>query len=131
MADKKNEIAEEMPEESLEELFAKLDQVAKEACLSVETHEMSMIDMPFAAEHFDLLWAEGSIFIIGLARGLEDFHKFIKPGGYLVFTEMCWFEADPPAVGKRVGRRRGVHRPDAPALDQPRRAGTQPQGDHR
>lgn len=31
MADKKNEIAEEMPEESLEELFAKLDQVAKEA----------------------------------------------------------------------------------------------------
>lgn len=29
MADKKNEIAEEMPEESLEELFAKLDQVAK------------------------------------------------------------------------------------------------------
>ena len=30
MADKKNEIAEEMPEESLEELFAKLDQVAKE-----------------------------------------------------------------------------------------------------
>ena len=30
MADKKNVIAEEMPEESLEELFAKLDQVAKE-----------------------------------------------------------------------------------------------------
>ena len=30
MADKKNEIAEEMPEESLEEIFAKLDQVAKE-----------------------------------------------------------------------------------------------------
>lgn len=30
MADKKNEIADEMPEESLEELFAKLDQVAKE-----------------------------------------------------------------------------------------------------
>ena len=30
MADRKNEIAEEMPEESLEELFAKLDQVAKE-----------------------------------------------------------------------------------------------------
>ena len=30
MAAKKNEIADEMPEESLEELFAKLDQVAKE-----------------------------------------------------------------------------------------------------
>ena len=33
MADRKNEIAEEMPEESLEELFAKLDQVAKELIL--------------------------------------------------------------------------------------------------
>ena len=30
MADKKNEIAEEMPEESLEELFAKLDQKGME-----------------------------------------------------------------------------------------------------
>ena len=30
MADKKKELADEMPEESLEELFAKLDQVAKE-----------------------------------------------------------------------------------------------------
>ena len=29
MADKKNEIAEEMPEESLEELFAKLAQQSK------------------------------------------------------------------------------------------------------
>jgi cyclopropane fatty-acyl-phospholipid synthase-like methyltransferase len=74
-----------------------LDQAAREAGLSVETQEMSMIDMPFSAEHFDLLWAEGSIFIIGLARGLEDFHKYLKHGGYLAFTEMCWFEADPPA----------------------------------
>lgn len=78
-------------------LLRHLDQAAREAGLSVETQEMSMIDMPFAAEHFDLLWAEGSIFIIGLARGLQDFHKLIKPGGYLAFTEMCWFEADPPA----------------------------------
>ncbi len=78
-------------------LLRHLDQAATEAGLSVETQEMSMIDMPFATEHFDLLWAEGAIFIIGLARGLQDFHKFLKPGGYLAFTEMCWFEADPPA----------------------------------
>ncbi|WP_291862635.1 methyltransferase domain-containing protein [Accumulibacter sp.] len=78
-------------------LLRHLDQAAREAGLSVETQEMSMIDIPFAAEYFDLLWAEGSIFIIGLARGLQDFHKFLKPGGYLAFTEMCWFEADPPA----------------------------------
>lgn len=78
-------------------LLRHLDQAAREAGLSVETQEMSMIDMPFSAEQFDLLWAEGSIFIIGLARGLEDFRKYLKPGGYLAFTEMCWFEPDQPA----------------------------------
>lgn len=78
-------------------LLRHLDQVARDAGLSVETREMSMIDMPFAAERFDLLWAEGSIFIIGLARGLQDFRSYLKPGGYLAFTEMCWFKSDPPA----------------------------------
>ena len=78
-------------------LLRRLDQAARDAGLSVETQEMSMIDMPFNPEHFDLLWAEGSIFIIGLTRGLQDFRKYLKPGGYLAFTEMCWFEADPPA----------------------------------
>lgn len=40
-----------------------------------------MLDMPFDAESFDLLWAEGSIFIIGLARGLKNFRACLKPGG--------------------------------------------------
>jgi SAM-dependent methyltransferase len=68
--------------------------------LDIETRELSMIDMPFAEESFDLLWAEGSIFIIGLARGLKDFRTCLKPGGYLAFTEMCWFVSDPPAEVK-------------------------------
>ncbi len=78
-------------------LLRQLDHAARQAGLGVETREMSMIDMPFPPAHFDLLWAEGSIFIIGLARGLQDFRRTLKPGGYLAFTEMCWFEADPPA----------------------------------
>lgn len=78
-------------------LLRHLDQTATDAGLRVETQELSMIDMPFPAEHFDLLWAEGSIFIIGLTCGLKEFRKYLKRGGYLAFTEMCWFEADPPA----------------------------------
>lgn len=77
-----------------------LDQAATQKGLNIETREMSMIDMSFDEESFDLLWAEGSIFIIGLARGLQEFKTYLKPGGYLAFTEMCWFVSEPPAEAK-------------------------------
>jgi DNA-binding transcriptional MerR regulator/SAM-dependent methyltransferase len=69
---------------------------ARQAGLDIETRELSMVEMPFARESFDLLWAEGSIFIIGLLRGLQDFARYLKPGAYLAFTELCWFVDDPP-----------------------------------
>ncbi len=65
--------------------------------LDIETRELSMIDMPFDRASFDLLWCEGAIFIIGLLRGLRDFYDYLKVNGYLAFTEMCWFENEPPA----------------------------------
>jgi len=74
-----------------------LDRAAAQKDLKIETRELSMIAMPFEEGSFDLLWSEGSIFIIGLARGLEDFRAYLKPGGYLAFTEMCWFVDAPPA----------------------------------
>lgn len=77
-----------------------LNRSAKAAGLEIETRELSMIEMPFARESFDLLWAEGSIFIIGLARGLRDFARILKPGGILAFTELCWFVDNPPAAAK-------------------------------
>lgn len=77
-------------------LLDQLDRSSAEKGLGIETRELSMIDMPFADESFDLLWAEGSIFIIGLEQGLKDFRVYLKPGGYLAFTEMCWFVSHPP-----------------------------------
>jgi SAM-dependent methyltransferase len=81
-------------------LLDRLDRAAALKGLDIETRELSMIDMPFDAESFDLLWAEGSIFIIGLARGLQDFRACLKPGGYLAFTELCWFVSEPPAEAR-------------------------------
>lgn len=81
-------------------LLDALDRSAREAGLEVETRELSMVAMPFAPESFDLLWAEGSIFIIGLGRGLLDFARILKPGGYLAFTELCWFVDEPPVEVK-------------------------------
>lgn len=77
-----------------------LDRAAAQQGLEIETREFSMIDMPFDEESFDLLWAEGSLFIIGLAKGLKDFRAYLKAGGYLAFSEMCWFVNEPPEEAK-------------------------------
>jgi trans-aconitate methyltransferase len=61
----------------------------------VRTVRASMDALSFPPGFFDLLWAEGSIFLIGLEAGLAAWKKFIQPGGYLAFTEACWFVETP------------------------------------
>ncbi len=56
----------------------------------------SMDDLPFAPEYFDVVWAEGSIFVIGFEKGLSYWKKFLKTGGSLALTEMVWFTENPP-----------------------------------
>lgn len=81
-----------------------LEHLARDAAregLDIEIRELSMIDMPFDEESFDLVWAEGSIFITGLERGMKEFRSLVVPGGYLAFTEMCLFEPEPPTELRR------------------------------
>jgi ubiquinone/menaquinone biosynthesis C-methylase UbiE len=56
----------------------------------------SMSEMDFPEESFDIIWAEGSIYIIGFDRGLTEWQRLLKPGGYLVATEVAWLRPDPP-----------------------------------
>ena len=46
---------------------------------------------------FDLLWGEGSIYIVGFAEGLERWRHLLKPGGLAAFTELTWLTENPPA----------------------------------
>jgi SAM-dependent methyltransferase len=55
----------------------------------------SMFDLDFA-EPFDLIWSEGAIYIIGFERGLRDWRKLLKPGGFVAVTELSWLKPDPP-----------------------------------
>lgn len=55
-----------------------------------------MLALGFREAAFDVVWAEGSIYIIGFERGLIEWKRFIKPGGYLAVTEVSWLRADPP-----------------------------------
>ena len=51
----------------------------------------SMVELPFEKEQFDLIWAEGSIFIIGIANGVSQWKNYLKPGGKIAFTDAVWF----------------------------------------
>ncbi|NER45266.1 MAG: class I SAM-dependent methyltransferase [Symploca sp. SIO1A3] len=58
----------------------------------------SMLALSFPEATFDLLWAEGSIYIIGLEEGLKQWQALLKPGGYLVVSELVWLQPQPPEV---------------------------------
>lgn len=49
-----------------------------------------MAHLPFASASFDVVWAEGSSFIIGFANGLTQWRHLLKPEGYLVISELTW-----------------------------------------
>lgn len=57
----------------------------------------SMDDLPFKDEELDLIWCEGAIYNIGFERGLNEWRKFLKPGGYIAITESSWFTNERPA----------------------------------
>lgn len=44
----------------------------------------SLFDLDFAHESFDIIWAEGSISVIGFKRGLKEWRCFLKTNGFLV-----------------------------------------------
>jgi serine/threonine-protein kinase HipA len=44
-----------------------------------------------------LIWCEGAIFTVGVEAGLKHWHKILKRGGVVAFTEMCWFGPSRPA----------------------------------
>ena len=62
----------------------------------VKAVNQSMFEIKYPKEYFDIIWAEGSIFIIGFEKGLSDWKKYIKPGGFLAVHEMAWLKENPP-----------------------------------
>jgi SAM-dependent methyltransferase len=55
-----------------------------------------MTDIKYPEESFDIIWAEGSIFIMGFQKGISEWRRYIKPNGYLAVHEMAWIKDNPP-----------------------------------
>ncbi|MFA7494320.1 MAG: class I SAM-dependent methyltransferase [Proteiniphilum sp.] len=57
----------------------------------------SMDNLPFQEEELDLIWSEGAIYNIGFERGLNEWRKYLKTGGYIAVSESSWFTDKRPA----------------------------------
>jgi SAM-dependent methyltransferase len=71
---------------------------AKEAGLAprVAAVQGSILEMPFLDGAFDVIWAEGSIHIVGFERGLLEWRRYLRSPGFLVVHDMTWLRPDPP-----------------------------------
>jgi SAM-dependent methyltransferase len=69
---------------------------------------------------WDMIWAEGSAYIIGVERAMRDWRRLLRPGGVLVFSEMVW-RTDAPRM--RSARLLGLGIPGMTRVRGPARAG--------
>lgn len=81
------------------EFLERLQRDARAAGLQerVTTLEASMDNLPFADEELDVAWSEGAIYNIGFEEGIKQWRRFLKPGGYLVASEVSWITGARPA----------------------------------
>jgi len=63
-----------------------LDKRSKAAGLDgrIVTRRASMDNLPFEEQSFNIIWAEGSAFIMGLQAALGYWKKFLKHGGFFI-----------------------------------------------
>jgi len=53
----------------------------------VKAVNCSIFNMEFPDESFDIIWTEGSIYVIGFKRGLQEWKRFLKPNGFMVIHD--------------------------------------------
>lgn len=56
----------------------------------------SMDNLFFNNNELDLIWSEGAIYNIGFERGLNEWRKFLKIGGFIAVSEISWFTDERP-----------------------------------
>ncbi|MCA1992273.1 MAG: class I SAM-dependent methyltransferase [Coleofasciculus sp. S288] len=62
----------------------------------VTTRHAHMESLEDSLESINLIWAEGSIYILGFANGLRLWRPLLRDGGLLVASECTWLLDNPP-----------------------------------
>ncbi len=56
--------------------------------------EASMFEPPFEPGSLDLIWSEGSAYLMGFEKALRTWRPLLREGGFLVVSELCWLTDD-------------------------------------
>jgi cyclopropane fatty-acyl-phospholipid synthase-like methyltransferase len=84
--------------DSYQPFLSDLTQRAAKAGLErlIETHCISMQDIPAVFPHIDLLWSEGAAYNIGFPNALKTWASAINEGGFAVVSELSWVREEIP-----------------------------------
>jgi len=82
----------------LEPFLEDLNRIAQEAGLGhlIQTHCLDMRDIAETFQDIDLLWSEGSAYNIGFGNALASWASSLRPGGFLVVSELSWIKEQVP-----------------------------------
>lgn len=70
--------------------------------------EASMETLPFAPETFDLIWSEGAIDHIGFERGMNEWRRYLRPGGHIAVTVFSWLTPERPDAIEKYSADNGI-----------------------
>jgi len=82
----------------VQQYLDQLQQLIKKEKLQdrVKAVNQSMTDIKYPEKSFDIIWSEGSIFIMGFEHGLREWKKYLKPNGFIAVHDMAWIKNNPP-----------------------------------
>ncbi|WP_298443759.1 MerR family transcriptional regulator [uncultured Ferrimonas sp.] len=66
----------------------------------VQPHCASMTALPFQPNRFDLIWCEGSAYIMGVEQALQQWRPLLQAQGCLVMSDLVWLTEQPSAAAK-------------------------------
>lgn len=87
-------IAVDMLQEFLDQLQEKIDK--NNLNHRVSAKQMLMDQLDFEENSFDVIWSEGAIYNIGFEKGLTEWRKYLKTGGYIAVSEISWLTGSRP-----------------------------------
>lgn len=61
----------------------------------LRTECSSMTEMPFTEQSFDLIWAEGSAYIMGVEKALLAWKGLLRDNGHVMISDMVWHTETP------------------------------------